>query len=652
MVAALVGGLLLAPPAAADGEAPPVDWTAWDGDANLAPHATPVADYVLRATLDPAAHTVHGEGRITWRNTSRAPTSELWVHLYLNAFKNERSVFVREPVEGGRGGGRIADWGTIDVRRFALVEPAGAVDLWPLAELRRPGDDDETDVRVPLPHPVEPGASITIDVVFDDKLPTIVERTGYFGTFHMVAQWFPKLARLEEDGRWAHFPFHHLAEFYADYGTYDVTIDVPEGFVVGACGPILNARTEGGRRIERRVLSDVHDFAFATWDRFLVRTESIEGVAVTLLYPPGYRSVVERELVALRFAIPYLGHRYGRYPYPVLTLVHVPEGAAEAGGMEYPTLITTRAPWYGPPGILVAEQVTVHELGHQWFYGLVGSDEVSWPFLDEGLNSFAEQDTLRRWRGAGSIVDLLGFRLDDGALMALYSAGVARDQHVAQPAYAFASGGLYGRLVYGRTAATLETLRRVYGDDAVMGSLGRYARRHRFQHPGPDALLEAFAATAGAEAKDVLQGALFEKGTVDFAVLQIHDAPAVPPAGVFDGEGGRRTVPRATDANEHEGWVLLARRGTLVLPVELDLVLSDGTRLRRAWDGHGEIARIPYRGAAALVGAVVDPDERVLLDDDRTNNHASTAQPGGGGAPRTLERLLYFAELVLSMVAP
>ncbi|MGH7440879.1 MAG: M1 family metallopeptidase, partial [Polyangiaceae bacterium] len=304
-------------------------------------HPVDVADYTLHATLDPRAHTVHGEGSIHWRNTSRAAVRELWLHLYLNAFKNDRSAFLRERV-GGRGSVPPDDWGSIDVSSLVLRDdsPKG-VDLTASLETKRDGDDDETDARLPLPRDVAPGESITLDVVFDDKLPAVVERTGYRGSFHMVGQWFPKLARLEPDGTWAHFVFHHLAEFYADYGTYDVTLDVPETFTLGATGPVVEAHVDHGRRIERHVQAEVHDFAWTAWDLWRVMKDRVDGVDVTVLYPPGFERVAARDLASVRFGLPYEAARYGGYPYAVLTVVHPQSDASEAGGMEYPTLITS-----------------------------------------------------------------------------------------------------------------------------------------------------------------------------------------------------------------------------------------------------------------------------------------------------------------------
>ncbi|HEX7663974.1 MAG TPA: M1 family peptidase, partial [Polyangiaceae bacterium] len=297
-------------------------------------HAEDVVDYTMKASLDAGAHTVHGEGTIVWRNTSEKPVHEIWLHLYMNAFKNEESVWLSEPVGGFRGGGGVADWGAIDVRKFAVADPAnpeGFTDQWPKAELKRSGKEDETDVRVPLPNEVAPGGSVEIRTTWDVKLPTVVERTGYAGSFHMVAQWFPKVARLEKDGTFAHFPFHRLSEFYADFGTYDVTLDVPQGFVVGATGPALETKDENGRHVEHHVQSDVHDFAWTAWDKFKTRSEDVGSVHVTALYPPDHDAVVDRELETVRFAIPYFESRYGKYPYSVLTVVHPPDSAGEAG---------------------------------------------------------------------------------------------------------------------------------------------------------------------------------------------------------------------------------------------------------------------------------------------------------------------------------
>lgn len=622
-------------------------------DVPMAEHPVPVTDYTLRAKLDPALHTVHGEGTIAWKNVSAQPVSQLWMHLYLNAFKNQSSVFMRAPIGGFRGSTVPREWGTIDVRKLTWVDGAARRELMPTMELRRGDDFDETDASIQLPRVVAPGESITLEVEWDDKLPAIVERTGFEGSFHMIAQWFPKLAKIEADGTFAHFPFHHLGEFFADYGTYDVTLDVPESFVIGATGLVTESRVENGRRIERHVQADVHDFAWTAWDRFQTRKETIDGVACTILYPPGYEPEAERELATLRFALPHYAERYGKYPYPLLTLVHPPATAPEAGGMEYPTLITTGGASYVPEGLNLLELVTIHEFGHQYFYGLLASHETQWPFLDEGLNSYAEATAMAAWKGEGSFLQLFGLKVGDAEGHAERARHFVHDDRVAQPAYAFGTGNSYGSLVYSRTATILETLRRVYGDKAMQRAMGVYARTFRFTHPVPENLIDTIRAEMGNEAAEVLRASLFDKAWIDFKVEAISSHLQRAPAGIFDRDGKRTTSPPDTGTpGKYAGWVLVSRRGSLRLPVEIELIAEDGTKTRVPWSGGADSTRVPYAGSSALRAAVVDPDSRVLLDQDPENDFAVAAGHSGGGAARTLERATYWSELILGAIAP
>ena len=409
---------------------------------------------------------------------------------------------------------------------------------------------------------------------------------------------------------------------------------------------------QNGRRIERHVQGDIHDFAFTAWDHFKTRAESIDGVKTSILFPPGFDRDAERELAAMRFSVPYFGAKYGRYPYPVLTLVHPPERAAEAGGMEYPTLITTGGPWFGPPGIRVLELTAVHEFGHQYFYGLVATDEVTWPFLDEGLNSYAESEAMRTLWGNASAVDLLGLRVSDLDAQAIRGRLAEHDQRVAQPAFAFTTGSAYASLVYSRTTTILETMRRVWGDEALSRALGRYARQWRYKHPGPSSFEKSVEEVLGSDARQTLHAALFDKGWVDYSATEISSRRVAPPAGIYDRNGKRETVAgggSSGGADEYEGWLLVTRRGTLSFPVDVDFVLEGGTTIRKHWDGVGESVRLPYRGPKALRSAVVDPSHAILLDDNPTNNFATAADEPSAGAPRTFERLVYWAEVLLSL---
>ncbi len=625
---------------------------AYDDDSAMTGHAEAVAGYTLRASLDPAKHTLHGEGRIVWKNASRVPVSELWLHLYLNGFKNEKTLFQRVPLDGFRGTKGVSSFGHITVKRFAVREMEGR-DLWPDADRTSPGDpDDETDIRVPLPRPVEAGATITVDVAWDEQLPELTFRTGHVNGFHFVGQWFPKIARLEPDGRFAHFAFHHLSEFYADFGAYDVTIDTPDSMVVGATGRLEGeVRTSG--RIERRyVQEDVHDFAFTAWDGFRELTgKSDDGkVALRCLYPAGALRAAEVEMDTARFGLTYFGKAYGAYPYGTLTLVHPPESAKEAGGMEYPTLITTGGAWYSPfTGVRLLDTLTLHEFGHEWFYGLVATDEHAFPFLDEGLNSYAEADAMEARFPGSSALKIPGLEVSLWAIGRPGSIESAPNAPIAQPAPAFASGGDYSSLIYARTASLLGTLANVYGADTVRRAVGRYTRRYRFEHPGPAELFAVFEEVVGPDAATALRAALFDRASVDYVVASFSSEKSTVPAGVFGDPAHPASAP-AAPPGAWTGQALLRRRGALRFPVDVELHGEDGSIQRVRWEAREPASRLPYTGQSQLVAVVIDPEHRVLLDENLANNAKRIGKTLLGGP--VLERVLYGAEAALWGLQP
>ena len=631
---------------------PPLVGAAYDDDAAMTGHPEAVAGYTLRASLDPAKHTLHGEGHITWKNASRAPVRELWVHLYLNGFKNDKTLFARVPLDGFRGTDAAASYGHIAVKRFAVREMGGQ-DLWPGADRTSPDDaDDETDIRVPLPRPVDPGATINVDLAWDDQLPELTFRTGHFGNFHFLGQWFPKIARLEPDGHFTHFAFHHLSEFYADFGAYDVTIDTPDSMVVGATGRLEGeVRTSG--RIERRyVQEDVHDFAFTAWDSFRELTGKSEDGKVTLrcLYPAGHERSAEIELDTARYGLTYFGRAFGRYPYETLTIVHPPEGAAEAGGMEYPTLITTGGAWYEPYiGARLVDVVTIHELGHQWFYGLVATDEHAFPFLDEGLNSYAEADSMEARFPGSSGFTLGGLDVSLWAVGRPGSVERAPNAPVAQPAPSFATGGDYSSLVYQRTAGILGTLANVYGADTVRRAVGRYTRRYRFEHPGPAELIGVFDEVVGHEAALTLRAALFDRASVDYQVVSFNSEKSEAPKGIF-GDPEHPSAAPAAPPGAWTGSALLRRRGALRFPVDVELHEEDGTIQRVRWEARETAERLIFTGKSRLIAVVIDPEHRILLDENLANNAKRSGRSPLGSV--VLERALYAAEATLWGLQP
>jgi hypothetical protein len=223
------------------------------------------ANYTIDVKLDPQAKMLEGREIITWRNDRDQPASELWFHLYYNAWKNTRSTWLLERTLAGqlmRGRPRDIceeDWGYVNVGSVKILPPERSevkavrsqeyldeIDLSATKRFAAPDDgnpEDQTVMVVTLPQAVAPGESIQVELTFTSKIPRTFARTGYRGNYFFIAQWFPKLGVFENNGAWNCHQFHAGTEFFSDYGVYDVKITVPSDYVVGATGVWLRRRT-------------------------------------------------------------------------------------------------------------------------------------------------------------------------------------------------------------------------------------------------------------------------------------------------------------------------------------------------------------------------------------------------------------------------
>lgn len=567
------------------------------GELNVPP--PPVASYELEARLDSERHSITATGKIKFRNPSALPTKELYFHLYLNAFENEKTLFLRQ--HGGRSGSRHGEPGSITVTH--LSSPSlGEGNLWLNAAPHSPGDPfDRTDIRVPLPRELKGHEEIELEIEFVSRLPEVVERTGYAGDFHMLAQWFPKLAKREPDGRWAHFAFHPYAEFYADFGNYDVRMNVPERFRVGSTGDLQETKNdEPGRTSYRATARNVHDFAWTAWPEFVIEERIISGTKVRLLRPPATPLTAARTWKTLELGLPQLGSAYGPYPYPQLTVVHPPRAGGRAGGMEYPQLITTGGGELATlTGVRATELLTIHELGHQWFQGLIATNEYAHPFLDEGVVSFAEWRFLAENYGSASLVSLPWLKVSRITAGRYLNRRSRSTQAPNLPAPDFESFSAISSLVYARTPLCLETLARSFSREALYRALGRYTREQRYRHPGPDEFFSAIEKEMGSEPRRQLEKMLTENAGLDLRVAEVRSQPS-------DGS-----------------WlshVTIERTGSLELPYEVLLLFESGQSKRLSFDGQQRKQVLIERHDTPLIEVQVDPERRLLVDEQLLNN--------------------------------
>lgn len=526
-------------------------------------------------------------------------------------------------------------------RRVGVVDLAaihvGERDVTERLVYDRPDDGNPNDrslARLPLEHAVAPGGTVEVTFDFSSRLPRVFARAGHAAPFFMVAQWFPKLGAMR-GGKWACHQYHSTTEFAADFGTYDVALTVPSAYVVGHTGVARGERDNGdGTKTLDVTAENVHDFAWVADPRFDVVEETVGAVHVRLLVQPHHHYQARRYLIALRAAIERYEAWFGPYPYPALTAVDPGPGAREAGGMEYPMLITLGTTWWMPPGLRLPEVVTVHEFGHQYWYGAVANDEVRDAWLDEGVNSYVETLLMDDAYGApASYVDFLGLQLDGAAAFRLDYLVAPTTDAIVTPAHRMLDSDSYNSTTYAKTALTLLTLDRYLGGDRLRTALRDYYRAWRFRHPTGADFRRAIEQSVGEPLEWYFSQTLDGTGQLDYAVARIEGRDVKPVAG-RERDAGAAEAPSPP---RYRTEVIVERRGEVRMPVDIVVTFDDGSETREVWDGQERWRRLDIVSTQRAAYAVVDPDNKLALDVDRLNN-SRMRQPGTRGIVRLAGR--------------
>jgi len=594
--------------------------------------SNPIVDYHIKAKLIPEEKSVLGEEELTWLNDSDKHISELQFHLYLNAFKNSRSTLMKER----RGIPRqlksnVRNWGYIEIDKIQVKD---GPDLTSSIEYIQPDDnnkDDQTVVRVTLPEPVPPRGKITLHLDFYSKLPRVVARTGYFKDFYFVAQWFPKIGVLWK-GEWNCHQYHANSEFFANFGVYTVDITVPDGFVVGATGKRIDAVRNGDDTITySHYQEDVHDFAWTACPDFIEYKESYSlenppvNTEIILLIHRSHRNQKERYLSSLKNAIEFYSQNYGAYPYPTITLVDPPLGGFGAGGMEYPTLFTSIALSWMPKGVYMTEMVTIHEFGHGYWYGIIGSNEFEEAWLDEGINSYSEIKAMQKYYGEdSSMFNFHDVKISDLVFHRLRVIASSRLDPILKNSWEYFNGATYGINVYSKAAFMLLTLENYLGEDVMSEIMKTFYEKWKFKHPTSQDFIAVAEEISGQDLSWFFDQFLHSPDKLDYAIGRLRSWEIEKPEGILEGEQGifeesqKEEVPEQEKMYQNE--VVVVRKGELIFPQEILITFEEGEEIREEWDGKERWKRFVYTRPYQLKSAQVDPDNKVLLDDNFLNN--------------------------------
>jgi hypothetical protein len=591
------------------------------------------ADYEMHADLDTKAKVLHNDEVITYTNNSPDALPSVWIHMEQNIYRQDSRAHI---ANGGqtRSGRPVADDEDNPNGRTTDGFVLEAVEL-EVGKERVKADYllSDTRMQIRLPQPMAPkGSVIKIHIKYHYQIPGVWGGRNSWGMskqgeIYDTAQWYPRMCVYDDLRGWDTLPYIG-SEFYLEYGHFDYYVTVPSAMIVAGSGELVNPKdvltaTEltrlneaknSDKTIAIRTVAEVNDPASRpkqggtlTWHFHMDHTRDVSWSASPVFVwdaakinlPDGKKSLAEsvyppesagdeawgRSTEYVKDTVERFSKQWFPYPWPAAINV-----AGFSTGMEYPGIVFDGIPDKGK----TLFWITAHEIGHDWFPMIVGSNERRNAFMDEGFNTFIDIQESADFQGG-----VYGPKRDSE-----YSAGgepaetilKVLDNPVApnilMPADAY-TGPLTHPVSYFKGAYGMTLLReQILGPERFDWAFRKYIRDWAFKHPSPSDFFRAMNSEGGEELDWFWRGWYMNQWHMDLAVEKI--------AG---------------------NTVTIANNGQLVLPATVEVKYTDGTSARwklpvETWESKGTMS---WTGEKPIASVVVDPD-KVLPDDDRSNN--------------------------------
>ena len=501
--------------------------------------------YDMEVTLDTASHQYQGVAKVTYKNNSPETLDKVFWHLFFNAFQpgsmmDVRSRTIEDPDR--RVGSRIVElpeeeWGWIHMERVkAFGQDADF-------------DEDGTILVVELPKALRPGKSVTFELAWKAQVPRQIRRSGWMnkeGVEYSMTQWYPRLCEFDHHG-WHSNPYIGR-EFHGIWGDFEVTLDVPAGYVVAATGVKTSEKTLEGTQGTTRTQStfeadDVIDFAWAADPDFMTETVAVGDVDLNLVHQAN--PDIDSNWTALTGyaakAMAFINEDIGPYAYPQYTVAQGGDG-----GMEYPmiTLVT------GERSLRSLVGVTVHEMAHSWFQAMVATNESLHEWMDEGFTSWAESRCM-----AHLFADPMKPSEDPHGWA--YTSYIRQhlsgnEEPLITHADHYKTNRAYGVGAYSKGEVLVEQLGAIVGPEVRDAAMRRYFKEWSFKHPGPHDFKRVVERESGLELDWYFQDMMHTTNAVDYQVsgVQVQNDSAV---------------------------IQLARLGDMAMPQDLTLTWDDET---------------------------------------------------------------------------
>ena len=569
-----------------------------------------IANYDIEVHLDHKGKSASCIQKLNWKNTSPDTLRELRFYMYMNAFKDLKSTYLKNTRKmfGQDLKNRTKkEWGHIEVTQ--AVDRNGN-DLVQNQEYIQPNDGnalDETVLSIPLEMPLLPGEVIELDMNFDVKLPRTIVRSGYGPRdFFLFVHWFPQVCvyELKVDGNWGwnSHQFMPGTEFFSDFGDYNVEIYASDHLVIGGSGcKTFSGKVLGtiGEQLVRFQAHDLIDFGWVAYPEYETYTSTYGDTDIEILMVPEHYAFADRYLKAIEQSLEYLEKHVGKYPYPKITVVDPPTHTLNSGFMEYPMMITGATAYGIPRSVRSVESLVIHEFTHMYFMASLASNEKEEAWLDEGFVTYFEDRILDHYYGnQSSLFDVLGAR--SGNAQQSRNEYVSMENpnlgKIARPGWEFDGG--FKSLIYAKTATAFKTMERIIGSDIMDEIIKTYFERHKFTHPKEADLRKII--------KEVLEKNTSNFDSDKYLNQVLHDTSSIN----F----------KMVDINNSTKTIEAIREGNFEIGTEVLIMFKDGSSKTVNWKGSEKYFKHTFSSSKEVISAHIDPEQKIYLDLNLNNN--------------------------------
>ncbi len=472
----------------------------------------------INVELNDIDKTLTGDESIVYKNYSPDTLGFIWFHIYPNAYKNESTALFEQIKSEPEHQDNLKGYSKGSIKNLAFTVNGVVAKTEP-----HPNKTYIDIIKVILPAPLLPGDSVQIQTPFEVQLPSYFSRLGFAAGEFMACQWYPKPAVFDKDG-WHEMPYLDMGEFYSEYASYKVNITLPSAYVVSATGLLqneaelqayktigaLNALNPKKAKLFTQVTLDtfktlsyvadsVPDFAWFADKSFFIQYDTIimnsGNLVDAFTFYHEKRSAWMGSIAYVKDAVRFYSRSIGEYAYPIVQAVDGPKNSS-SGGMEYPMVTIVTMPDAKP---IELDAVIAHEVGHNWFMSMLGTNERTYPWMDEGLNTYFEM-----WYEAEKYrtISMLGPGMPKGMkelevdkFIEFVFTGLMQfpfPNALSTPSSDYSSSAEYGSTAYLKGATWMFLLQRAVGKNNVNLALQQYFRLWKNKHPKPDDMQAAF----------------------------------------------------------------------------------------------------------------------------------------------------------------